>query len=44
MKAYKKFACDMKNEAESEEELEERDLTLEQAEEEYFDDEDDKEN
>ena len=42
MKAYKKFACDMKNEAESEEELEERGLTLEEAEEEYFEDEDEK--
>ena len=36
MKAYKKFNCDLKNEAEVEEELEEEDLTLEDVEEEYF--------
>jgi hypothetical protein len=39
MKAYKKFNCDLKNEADVEEELEEEDQTLEDAEEEYFEDE-----
>ena len=36
MKTYKKFACDMKNEAECGEELEEEGLSLDDAEAEYF--------
>ncbi len=36
MKAYKKFSCDLKNEAECEEELEEEGISLDDAEEEYF--------
>lgn len=35
---YKKHLCDLRNEAECEEELEEEGKTLEDAEEEYFDD------
>ena len=38
-KAFKKHACDLRNEAECEEELEEQeDKTLEQAEDEFFED------
>jgi hypothetical protein len=37
MKTYKKFACDLKNEAECEEELEEEGLELGNIEKEYFD-------
>ena len=40
MKAYKKFACEFKNESECEEELEEEGLSLEKAETEYFEDSD----
>ncbi len=36
MKVYKKFNCDLKNEAACEEELEEEGLNLDEAEEEYF--------
>jgi hypothetical protein len=36
MKIYKKFNCDLKNEAECEEELEEEGISLEEAEGEYF--------
>jgi hypothetical protein len=39
VKVFKKFACDLKNEAECEEELEDTaDKTLEEAENEYFED------
>lgn len=36
MKLYKKFNCDLKNEAECEEELRDEGLELEDAEAEYF--------
>ena len=36
MKAYKKFACALKNEADCEEELAEEGLSLEDAENDYF--------
>jgi hypothetical protein len=36
---YKKHSCDVKNEAECEEELEEEDTKLENEEEKFFDDE-----
>jgi hypothetical protein len=39
MNTYKKFNCDLKNEEECEEELEEEGLTLEDVEEKYFEDE-----
>ncbi len=42
MKAYKKFNCDMKNEAQCEEELEEEGLSLEKVEDEYFNEADSK--
>lgn len=38
-RAYKKFACEFKNEAECEEELEEEGVSLDEAEEEYYQDE-----
>jgi len=39
VKAFKKHACDLKNEAECEEELEEEECkTLDEAEEEFFED------
>ncbi|MEM4719581.1 MAG: hypothetical protein QXG18_01825 [Candidatus Pacearchaeota archaeon] len=36
---YEKFSCELKNESECEEELEEEGTTLEDVEEEYFEDE-----
>lgn len=38
-RAYKRFGCDLKNESECEEELEEEGLSLEEVEEDYFEDE-----